>query len=86
MIALKLQQQDGQGGYTPPTQGARLLLLMLTKTKNCIDRHKQKHKLITHSVPLCTLNACLLSVSPRWHGGMCVCVCAELCRLGFPGR
>lgn len=74
---------------TPPPQGARLLLLMLTKIKNCIDRHEQtcpspQHKLITHSVPLCTLNASLLSVSPRWHGGMCVC--AELCRLGFPGR
>lgn len=26
---------------TPPPQGARLLLLMLTKIKNCIDRHKQ---------------------------------------------
>lgn len=36
-------------------------------------------------VPLCALNACLLSVSPQWHGGG-KSVCSELCRLGFPGR
>lgn len=88
-MPLKLQKQDGQGGYTAHPQGARLLLLMLTKIKNCIDRHKQtcpspQHKLILHSVPLCALNASLLSVSPRWPGGLRVC--AELCTLGFPGR
>jgi hypothetical protein len=84
--APKHSRNRGWPGRLDTPRCTRLLLSILTKIKNCIDRHKQTHptpptaKLIVHQVSPCDSNTCLLSVSLKsW-------VCPALYILGFPER
>lgn len=81
-----LQKQKRFSGRLHISQCTRLLLLILTKIKNCIDRHKPTHPLHPQQkrkrpqVPPSNWSTCVLSVSPP--GG----VCSRICTLGVPGE